>query len=333
MTGRPRVVIGVPLYNGEDHVAEAVESLLGQTFGDFAVVLIDDGSSDGTEEIVRRYAGFDDRLRYERNPDRLGLVTNTRQTFWRARELYGDFDYFAWGSDHDVWYPRFLEVLVAGLDAHPDSVVAYPFSLGFADDDVVVREPFRFDTVGVASARRRLELAQLGMVAGYMVYGLFRAQDLARCGVYRSVLLPDRLLFSELSLRGEILQVPEILWYRRFRPGVKASLERQRASFFPGGAPRYANLPWPLQHGGAMASALVLSGAGRPEISRGAGLAVTLSYLRHASAFELTRRLIRRLGPYRSRWRSLTVRSATARALHRAMMRQPMIQRLRGRLT
>jgi glycosyltransferase involved in cell wall biosynthesis len=332
MSVGPRVAIGVPLFNGEDHVAEAIESLLGQTYGDFAVVLVDDGSTDRTEELVRHYAGLDGRLHYERNPERLGLVANTRHTFRRARERHGGFDYFAWGSDHDVWHPRFLEVLVGALDADADSVVAYPLSLGFADDNVIVREPFRFETVGIASPRRRLEVAQRGMVAGYMVYGLFRADELARCGIYRSVLLPDRMLFSELSLYGQIRQVPEILWYRRFRPGVKASLERQRASFFPDGAPRYAHLPWPLQHAGAMASALVVSGAGRPEILRGAGIGVTLSYLRLASAFELRRRLIRRLGSYRSQWRGLVSRSVTARAFHRAVMRRSIVQRLRGGL-
>jgi Glycosyl transferase family 2 len=327
---KPRVVIGVPVFNGEPHVAEAIESLLGQTFRDFALMLFDDGSTDCTGDIARRYLAVDDRMRYERNPERLGMVANWRRAFSRAREVYGDFDYFAWGSDHDVWHPRFLESLVNRLDRHPESVVAYPLSLGFADDDMVVREPFEFETSGIVSPRRRMALAQRGMVAGYMVYGLFRAPHLARCGIYRSVLLPDRLLFSELCLYGDFQQVPEILWYRRFRPGVAASLERQRTSFFPNGAPRHAYLPWPVQHAGALALALVVAGTGRPELSRADGAAMTAAYLRHSATFELRRRLIRRLSPHWKPRRKRLARSRSARALYRVLTGRSMVRRWRG---
>jgi glycosyltransferase involved in cell wall biosynthesis len=332
MTRPPRVAIGMPLFNGEEHVAEAIESLLGQTFEDFAVVLVDDGSTDATETIAARYLPLDDRLRYERNPERLGMVANWRLTFTRARELHGNFDYFAWGSDHDVWHPRFLEVLTETLDDHPKTVAAYPLSLGFTEGDAIVREPFRFDTSRIASRARRLALAQRRMVAGYMVYGLFRAPELERSGIYRSVLLPDRLLFSELCLYGELRQAPEILWYRRFRPGMSSSLRRQRASFFPRGAPTYAHIPWPLQHAGALGMALVVGGAGRPKVSRSAGVLLTLNYLRLSTAFELRRRLARRINPYRKRLRKRTARSHTARALYRAVMSRSIVSRRLGRV-
>ena len=69
-----------------------------------------------------------------------------------------------------------------------------------------------------------------------MVYGLMRASAVREAGVFREVLCPDRLLLAELTLRGEIRQVPEVLWYRRqFAVG---SIERQRSTLFqPGTQP------------------------------------------------------------------------------------------------
>ena len=58
----PRVIIGSPLFNHADHFPEAIESILGQTFTDFALVLVDDVSSDTTPEIAREYVERDARV-------------------------------------------------------------------------------------------------------------------------------------------------------------------------------------------------------------------------------------------------------------------------------
>jgi hypothetical protein len=80
-----------------------------------------------------------------------------------------------------------------------------------------------------------------------MVYGLIRVGALRRAGVFRRVLRPDRLLMTELTLQGTILQVPEVLWFRRQSNGT--SVERQRTSLVLAGEepPRFSWPPW-LQH-------------------------------------------------------------------------------------
>src|SRR5207249_94275 len=89
------------------------------------------------------------------------------------------------------------------------------------------------------------------MSAGNMVYGLYRADAIARCGVFRPVLLPDRLLLLELALIGEFVQIPETLWYRRF--ARKVTLKRQRASLFARHPPLYTRVPWWLVHAAVLA--------------------------------------------------------------------------------
>jgi hypothetical protein len=134
------------------------------------------------------------------------------------------------------------------------------------------------------------------MKAGNMVYGLFRAGALEQGGIFRTVLLPDRLLLAELSLIGEFVQVPQILWYRRYR--LQVSVARQRQAIFPEGAPFHSYLPWWMVHGAVMAWQWGIVGIGRAAgvgRLRGSLLATTLlaSYTVHEILVRPWRRLWR----------------------------------------
>lgn len=251
MIAVPRVVIGVPAYEGVEHLPEALESLLSQRFADLAIVVTDDSVSDEPGHIVRRYAKRDPRIVYRRNERRLGMVANWRAAFLLASERFPGMEMFAWGSDHDVWHPRWLAELVMVLDSHREAVLAYPHGFRIDADGRVLRAPWSFETKEIASPVRRLALAVESMSAGNMVYGLYRADALARAGVFRSVLAPDRLLLTELALQGQFVQVPDVLWYRRFTTEVSNS--RQRTSLFAGRPPLHSRLPWWVVHSAVLA--------------------------------------------------------------------------------
>jgi glycosyltransferase involved in cell wall biosynthesis len=303
-----RVVIGVPLYNGSAHLAEALESLLGQTFREQALVLVDDCSIDTTPEMVAKYQSVDDRIHFERNERRLGMVRNWVKAFRRARELHPNMEYFAWASDHDTWHPRWLATLVAELDADPGVVLAYSHAVGLGDEGEIIHRARPFDTVGSDDPITRVRLASLRAPAGYCVYGLFRAASLEKCGVYRLARDPDRLLVTELSAHGKFKQVDPVLYYRR-RPSGKPSQERQRASFYPEGVPLHAFAPWPLVHSSILAWSLGVKGLARPETSRLGGLRAAFACLRGGVLMDFYR-LLRaygaetRLGGRLVRWTS-----------------------------
>jgi glycosyltransferase involved in cell wall biosynthesis len=243
MSAQRRVALGATLYNQAEYLAEAVESLLGQTFRDFTLVLVDDASTDETPSIARRFADADDRVVFVRNERRIGMLENWRRAHLIAKEATPELEYYAWASDHDVWEPLFLERLVAALDADPATVLAYPRSARVDEHGSFIREHrTTLETVGIASPHRRIQLVSSEMVAGNVVYGLIRADALERVGVFRSVLYPDRLLVAELALHGAHRHVEELLWQRRseVRDG---RLDRQRAALWPAGAPWHAHLP------------------------------------------------------------------------------------------
>ena len=77
-TSFPLVSVGVPVFNGEKYLAEAIESILAQTVTDLELIICDNASTDATEEISRRFAESDERVQYFRNPkNRGGLHRST----------------------------------------------------------------------------------------------------------------------------------------------------------------------------------------------------------------------------------------------------------------
>jgi glycosyltransferase involved in cell wall biosynthesis len=301
----PRAVFAIPLYNRADLLPSALDSLLAQTYRDFGLVLVDDCSADDTAAVAERYAAADDRIVFRVNDMRLGVVGNTRRAFELTRENFPDAEYFAWGSDHDLWHPTWLETMIDWLDRGPEAVLVYPQNIRISETGKPLRKPWRFSSPGEPSPRRRMLLAYDNMRAGDMVYGLFRTQALERAGVYRYVTAPDRLLMCELSLQGELHQVPEVLWQRRF-DGL-SNPARRRKTFFPNGGGHYLWAPLWTQHAAAFLWAYVVRGEHRPDIGRLRGLSLWSTLVRKSSVFYAKRRVgrVRRaIAKRRSRLRS-----------------------------
>ena len=87
----PLLSIGLPVFNGERFLTEAIESILQQTFGDFTLVISDSASTDGTEEIGREFACRDPRITFVRRSHNRGAAWtfNTLPTRWQGRSSSG----------------------------------------------------------------------------------------------------------------------------------------------------------------------------------------------------------------------------------------------------
>ena len=100
MTGVPIVSIGLPVYNGEAFIGEALDSLLDQTHSDFELIISDNASTDATEAICREYVSRDPRVRYIRQAANQGILANYRAVLNEARS-----GLFMWASADDTWGP------------------------------------------------------------------------------------------------------------------------------------------------------------------------------------------------------------------------------------
>src|SRR5262245_727065 len=317
----PRVIIGSPLFNHAKDFREAIESILAQTYSDFALILVDDCSTDETPAIAREYAALDSRVTYLANDTRLGLVDNARRAFEEARQRHPDAEYFAWASDHDLWHPRWLQELVDVLDRHAEVVLAYPLNRRIgASGEILARKPWAFDTFGIMDSWKRLSVSIRQMSAGNMVYGLYRVPLLARAGVYRRVLVPDRLLMTEVAVYGQFKQVPQVLLFRPW-DGRIFRLGPQRKSFCPKGRPLYMYAPWWMSHGVSLFWTFGVEQQGLPAVTRSAGAVLGAKYLVSSGLFHVWQQLralridlLERLGRLRPYERRLRL---AARELHR----------------
>ena len=98
------VSIGLPVFNGELHLSEALESLRTQSFEDFKLTIMDNASTDRTAEIGQEAAEDDRRIRFVRNSENIGAARNFNRVF-----RFADSKYFKWAAADDVCAPRFLE--------------------------------------------------------------------------------------------------------------------------------------------------------------------------------------------------------------------------------
>ncbi|MGH9799036.1 MAG: glycosyltransferase family A protein, partial [Blastocatellia bacterium] len=117
MSNAPAVSIIIPAYNLAPYIAETLDSVFAQTCRDFEIIVINDGSTDDTEE---RIAPYRNRIVYIRQENR-GVMAARNVGLQAARGRY-----IALLDGDDLWLPNFLEVLVGMLEADPDLSVAYP---------------------------------------------------------------------------------------------------------------------------------------------------------------------------------------------------------------
>ncbi|WP_299033052.1 glycosyltransferase [uncultured Pseudokineococcus sp.] len=208
----PRVSMGLPVYNGENFLERQLESLLSQTFTDFELVISDNASEDRTEEICRRFAERDPRIRYHRSDVNHGLAWNWNRVFELSRAPY-----FKWVAHDDEHAETFVERCVEVLDADPTVVCCHSATVDVDPEGREIRQwPAR---TLPASERPSVRLADmLKPYPAFQVYGLMRRSVLAETGLHRPIPEIDHALLAEVALRGRIVELPEPLFRRREHP-------------------------------------------------------------------------------------------------------------------
>jgi glycosyltransferase involved in cell wall biosynthesis len=212
---KPRVSIGMPVFNGEKYLEEALDSILAQTYRDFELIISDNASTDRTQQICRQYAAKDSRIRYYRNERNLGCPRNFNRVF----ELSSG-ELFKWAAYDDVHAPEFLQKCVSVLNKDPSVVLChsktgcideYGHFLGNYDHRTLWR-------IGSWKPHERFgDLISIGYPKG-IVYGVGRASAFRKTPLLGGYIGADRNLLAEIGLMGRIIEVPEYLFFRRDHP-------------------------------------------------------------------------------------------------------------------
>jgi glycosyltransferase involved in cell wall biosynthesis len=222
----PRLTIGLPVYNGENYLAECLEALLGQTYEDFELVISDNASTDATADICRRYGKRDARIRYFRQPRNIGLVPNYN---FLVDQATGEFFKPAW---HDDLYARdLLKCCIEALDANPQVVLAHSWSAAIDGSGAILG---LVDYPAARAASRAVDrfrgiLFDTTGSWGDDSGGVVRTDVLRRVPRHDSYHFAERTFIASLALQGTFYMVPDWLYFRRRHPGQSSRASTVRA--------------------------------------------------------------------------------------------------------
>jgi glycosyltransferase involved in cell wall biosynthesis len=166
----PFVSIGMPVYNGERFIRQAIDSLLVQDYENFELIISDNASTDTTGNICQRYADGDARIRYLRNEINLGVSPNHKRVLEMARG-----EYFKWAAHDDECLPTFLSRCMSVFEKAPQSVVlVYPQSLLIDAEGRVIGEYRTSIEAKDSRPHRRLTCVLSNVAVGTPLYGVMR---------------------------------------------------------------------------------------------------------------------------------------------------------------
>jgi cellulose synthase/poly-beta-1,6-N-acetylglucosamine synthase-like glycosyltransferase len=215
-----RVSVLLPVRNGQRFVADAIESILNQTFTDLELLVVDDGSEDATASIARAYEGRDDRVRVLTHP-RMGLVAALNAGMAAARGLY-----IARMDADDISKPARLAAQVAYLDRHATCV-----AIGTAVD-VVDADGRLLGYPRVLQDHDAIVEALLDGAPGIVHPTVMMRRNAAeQAGGYLDGTFPceDRDLWLRMSRHGRLANLGErLLTYRRSEDTVAVQTLRER---------------------------------------------------------------------------------------------------------
>jgi glycosyltransferase involved in cell wall biosynthesis len=216
----PRVSVVLPVFNAARYVAEALDSILGQTLRDCECIVIDDGSTDGTPTILAGRAALDPRIRIVSRPNR-GLTRTLNEGIGLARAAF-----VAIMNADDIASPGRLEKQVAFLDAHPRVAAVGSATITFAEAGPrkVVAEPPADPTALRSLLMRTSPFAHPTV--------MFRKQAVVDAGMYRPQFEPaeDYDLWLRLAERHDLANLTEPLLEYRVHAGQATARAFERVA-------------------------------------------------------------------------------------------------------
>ena len=227
---RPLVSVGIPVYNGERLITQALQALLAQTYDHLELVISDNGSTDRTGEICREYAAKDARVKYFPNPVNVGIYANYRRVVALATG-----EYFMWAAVDDLKPSTVVQECVCALLNNHRAVMAHGTVLIRTAAGADIIEYPNAVNAADANAAARIRKFTRGLQHNGMLYGLYRREALTHA-ILGNHLGQDYLLCLQMCLLGEIEYVKTPMIICRERKAIASS------------SPMYREAPVTLSH-------------------------------------------------------------------------------------
>jgi glycosyltransferase involved in cell wall biosynthesis len=216
-----KVTVLMPAYNAGKYIAEAIESVLQQTFTDFKLLIIDDGSTDNTEEIIR---SFSDKRIHLIHQSHHGIAAALNKGLSKAAS-----EYIARFDADDICFPERLMQQVAFLDEHPEVIIIGSDAEYISEDG---EHLFHFKSIGHSHQQIIQKIHSYCPFIHSSV--MYRKEAIIKAGGYsiHAHSFEDYLLWIQLLKFGKFANLPQQLIKVRFNPASVTIDERWRGRFF-----------------------------------------------------------------------------------------------------
>lgn len=245
------ISIGMPVYNGEKYIREALNTLLGQSFTDFELIISDNASSDSTELICREYAERDTRIKYSRQSSNIGAAANFRYVLNQAVGSY-----FMWAACDDRWSVDWLEKMYEAIK-EPGVGMAFGQVIHIDAAGQMMQHPANGVSLGygynaIPFVRRvRFYLAYEGMGKANSIYSLYKRELVEHLSGMWSEIIEGRLLYDYTIVYGclrygKIKQIKQATLFKRVHGDSEGSNPDQQSKSAMLLAKKIFRLFWPF---------------------------------------------------------------------------------------
>jgi glycosyltransferase involved in cell wall biosynthesis len=218
MDRQPKVSVIITAYNREKYIAQSIESVLGQTFSDFELIVVDDCSRDRTAATAQSYSS-DPRVRVYVNERNLGQFPNRNYAATEARGTFLKFH-----DSDDILYPHCLQVMVEGLESEPRAAFAISCFKRWVGGPCPVlstpKQTYQRDLLGAE-----------GIMWSSPGYVLFRTQDFRELGGFpESGAFSDGIFMLQACAKVNVVLVAADLFWYRFHYAQEPVTARDKAA-------------------------------------------------------------------------------------------------------
>lgn len=206
---KPLHSIFMQAFNEEKYISDTLDSLLQQSFGDFILYAVDNGSIDNTFSIIERFSKLDQRIvpiRLTQNDPRIAA-----KMIRRCKTKYCQY-----AAGHDIYDIKFLEKCVSKLESDEKVVLAYPMATFLFEDYEEQVHPIYEPLNSHPHIRAISCFTNIGY--NYLIYGIIRCSALKKIKNWDHIPGIDNLLITQLALYGDFKIVTEnLLHFRKVR--------------------------------------------------------------------------------------------------------------------
>ncbi len=211
---KPKVSLGIPVFNESKYIAETINSLLSQTYENIEIIAIDNNSDDNSFNLLESLSKKDKRLKIFKNTKNIGMSKNFNLVFERSTGKY-----FAWIGAHDIYKNDFVEKLIHKLENTKDAAVAFTniSKIDSSGKKFEINKQTGFELYSSSSFLRQLKIPWKITGSGDIVMGIFNKKILSKTTLFlNSILWSDVFLIYQISKLGKIIRINEDLRLRRY---------------------------------------------------------------------------------------------------------------------